>query len=98
MIGKIPMETMIFRIDKVLTVEDLNQLSCGDPDCTRTHDHRALMLASDCHDDGVDIWYSKPTESLLLACAACGRTIAMIRVAHRVRDEFSGVDLESCPG
>lgn len=62
-----------------LTRAQLDHMTCGNPDCTDSHEGDPLFLHSECH-PGVPTWAEYENGELKVTCAACGKQVAVIAV------------------
>ena len=65
-----------------LYVEDMNNMTCGNPECTNDH-KEGLIVNSACHTkEPTTAWYSKGI--LTIKCSICESVVAEIAVASIV--------------
>jgi hypothetical protein len=67
-------------VNEMLTRRMLDDLKCGNPDCT--HDHSVIVLKGACHPaKRSDLFWDEPSHVLTVRCAACAFFIASIVLA-----------------
>lgn len=66
--------------------EDLDQMECDVPGCDCRSRDAEIYLRSRCHPD-VPTWASYRAGVLSTWCAACGRQVSAVAVAHRAVGE-----------
>lgn len=69
-------------VHRVDFVEDLDQRGCGVPGCDCTSRDSEIYFRSRCHPD-VPTWTSYRAGVVSVWCAACGRQVTAVAVAHR---------------
>lgn len=67
---------------KLLTTGDLDQMQCGNPDCTHeAHDTEPMYLHAVCHmDEALTVAYDRGRGALLIHCAVCDQFVAAVAV------------------
>ena len=69
-------------MNNALTQEELDDIGCGEPDCT-SDDHSVIyMHCPNCSRDeeNLAICYEKPTGEIVVECAVCEQELARIAV------------------
>lgn len=79
------------------TQEDLNPLTCAEPDCTQKHHHGALHLGTHCHPKKaviVKYWHGGVLE---VRCKICNAFAYNVFVAPELAAERDQQMVDACP-